>query len=214
MATQPELDDLDDLDGRDSHVCTYSYSADILDDFDSSAPVQLRGANPPPNTSTSSAPPEPDFTDEDFAHQLQQGMEQLMREMETSPAARSEFGSLVKSMSDATASSSIDNKRSFSDTISRTMERMQESESAADTARDEAELQSETDAFLAEMLKQLDSAGGGDGVGGEAGMAKLLEGMMEQLMSKDILYEPMKDLQEKVSPYYLRLDVDESIRRG
>ena len=219
MATQPELDDLDDLDGRDSHVCTYSYSVDILDDFDStSAPVQLpRGANPPPNTSTSSsAPPEPDFTDKDFAHQLQQGMEQLMREMETSPAARSEFGSLVKSMSDATASASgTDNKRSFSDTISQTMERMQESESAADTARDEAELQSETDAFLAEMLKQLDSAGGGDGVGGEVGMAKLLEGMMEQLMSKEILYEPMKDLQEKVSPYYyLRLDVDESIRRG
>ena len=58
--------------------------------------------------------------------------------------------------------------------------------------------QSEADAFLAEMLKQLDSAGGGDGMGGEAGMAKLLEGMMEQLMSKDILYEPMKDLQEKV----------------
>jgi peroxin-19 len=125
-------------------------------------------------------------------------MEQLMREMETSPTARSEFESLVKSMSDATATTAASNKPSFSDTISRTMERMQESESSADKARDEAELHSETDAFLAEMLKQLDSAGGGDGVGGEAGMAKLLEGMMEQLMSKDILYEPMKDLQEKV----------------
>jgi len=124
-----------------------------------------------------------------------------MREMETSPTARSEFESLVKSMSDATASTtSTSNKRSFSETISRTMERMQESESAADKARDEAELQSETDVFLAEMLKQLDSAGGGEGVGGEEGMAKLLEGMMEQLMSKDILYEPMKDLQEKVHP--------------
>ena len=80
---------------------------------------------------------------------------------------------------------------------------MQESESAADKARDEAELQTETDAFLAEMLKQLDSAGGGDGAGGEAGMANLLEGMMEQLMSKDILYEPMKDLQEKVPTLFI-----------
>lgn len=76
------------------------------------------------------------------------------------------------------------------------MERMQESETAADQAS--TETQNETDAFLAEMLRQLDSAGGGDGVGGEEGMAKLLEGMMEQLMSKEILYEPMKDLQEKV----------------
>ena len=120
-----------------------------------------------------------------------------MREMETSPAARSDFELFVKSMSDATAGPSSA-KTSFNETMSRTMERIQESESAADKARDSAASQSDTDAFLAEMLKQLDSAQGGDGTGGEAGMAKLLEGMMEQLMSKDILYEPLKDLQEKV----------------
>ena len=138
-----------------------------------------------------------------------------MREMETSPAARSEFESLVKSMSDATAgpSTTTTTENSFSETLSRTMERMQESELAADKARDEAASQSETDAFLAEMLKQLDSAGGGDGMGDEAGMAKLLEGMMEQLMSKDILYEPMKDLQEKVCfPFWLLLTC--SIQHG
>ena len=101
-------------------------------------------------------------------------------------------------MADATAGAPAA-KSSFSDTLSRTMERIQESESAADKAtRRRLASQSETDAFLAEMLRQLDSAGGGDGMGGEAGMANLLEGMMEQLMSKDVLYEPMKDLQEKV----------------
>ena len=90
-------------------------------------------------------------------------MEQLMREMETSPTTRSEFESLVKSMSDATASTQSVGKNSFSDTLSRTMERIQESESAADKARDEdvTTSQSETDAFLAEMLNQLDSEGGG-----------------------------------------------------
>ena len=81
---------------------------------------------------------EPDFTDDDFALQLQQGMEQLMREMEASPAARSEFESLVKSMTDATAGpSTTTTKTSFSETLSRTMERIQESESAADKARGE-----------------------------------------------------------------------------
>jgi peroxin-19 len=128
-------------------------------------------------------------------------MEQLMREMETSPTARNEFETLVKSMSEATVANPSTSKTSFSETLSRTMERMQESESAADQARGEKESQSETDAFLEEMLRQLDGAGGGESVGGDAGMAKLLEGMMEQLMSKDILYEPMKDLKEKVTVF-------------
>jgi len=127
-----------------------------------------------------------------------------MREMESSPSARSEFESLVKSMSDATAtgpSTSAAENASFNDAISRSLERIQESETAADRARDDPVSQGETDAFLAEMLKQLEAAGGGgaDGLGGEAGMANILEGMMEQLMSKEILYEPMKDLQDKVN---------------
>jgi len=127
-----------------------------------------------------------------------------MREMETSPAARSEFESLVKSMSDATAagpSTSAAQDASFNDAISRSLERIQMSETAAERARDDPVSQGESDAFLAEMLKQLEVAGGAgaDGLGGEAGMAKILEGMMEQLMSKDILYEPMKELLDKVN---------------
>ena len=125
-----------------------------------------------------------------------------MREMESSPSARTEFEQLVKSMSEATATTSagpsVTTTTSFSETLTRTMERMQESEANADSAREGGDEQSETDAFLAEMLKQLDGAAGGDGMGGEPGMAKLLEGMMEQLMSKEILYEPLKDLKEKV----------------
>jgi peroxin-19 len=211
MATQQELDDLDDLDG--TLLSFYRLTIDILDDFDSStAPPSSTASDlpqpskntsthgppkpPPPSTSSATLDP-PSFTEEDFAKQLQQGMEQLMRDME-SPSTRNEFESLVKSMSDATAAPKPSGTAttSFSETISRTMERMQESETAADQAS--TETPNETDAFLAEMLRQLDSAGGGDGVGGEEGMAKLLEGMMEQLMSKEILYEPMKDLQEKV----------------
>lgn len=176
---------------------------DILDDFDPAQPAPSTSATAStrptfgPKPPESSAQSEPDFTDDDFVLQLQKGMEQLMREMETSPAARNEFESLVKSMADATTNVPTASN-SFSETLSRTIERMQESESAADAARSDVPSQSETDIFLAEMLRQLDSAGAGDEVGGEAGMAKLLEGMMEQLMSKDILCDPLKDLQEKV----------------
>jgi len=46
---------------------------------------------------------------------------------------------------------------------------------------------------MAEMMRQMEGmADGGD-------FQNVLEGMMEQLMSKDILYEPMLDLKQKVS---------------
>lgn len=46
---------------------------------------------------------------------------------------------------------------------------------------------------MAEMMRQMESmAEGGD-------FQNVLEGMMEQLMSRDILYEPMLDLKQKVN---------------
>lgn len=50
---------------------------------------------------------------------------------------------------------------------------------------------------MAELLKQMQQ-GGLDGEGGsEEELSKMLLGMMEQLTNKDILYEPMKELDEK-----------------
>jgi len=48
------------------------------------------------------------------------------------------------------------------------------------------------DDAMAEMMKQMES------MVDSAEFNTALEGMMEQLMSKDILYEPMKDLADKV----------------
>jgi peroxin-19 len=172
---------------------------DILDDFGPPEQGPAPSHEIAQKATETSKEPMAEFDDDEFVLQLQEGMEQLMREMESSPSVRNEFENLVKSMSEATASASTTKNNTFSDALSRTMDRMQESQSFADKAQEEDSMPSETDAFLAEMLKQLDSAGGGDGVGGEAGMAKLLEGMMEQLVSKEILYEPLKDLQQKVS---------------
>jgi peroxin-19 len=50
---------------------------------------------------------------------------------------------------------------------------------------------------MQEMMKQMESlADNGD-------FQNMLEGMMSQLMSKDLLYEPMKDLAAKVSGWRL-----------
>ncbi len=53
-----------------------------------------------------------------------------------------------------------------------------------------------TDDLLAEMMKAM-QAGGLDGEGGEEEFSKMLLGMMEQLTNKEILYEPMKELDDK-----------------
>ena len=85
---------------------------------------------------------------------------------------------------------------SFQDTIRRTMERMQTSGDQA-TAAAAAE---GSDDFLAELLKQMGSGGGPgglDGEGNEEEFSKMLMGMMEQLTNKEILYEPMKELNDK-----------------
>jgi peroxin-19 len=82
---------------------------------------------------------------------------------------------------------------SFQETIRRTMERMQNSGDQA-TAAAAAE---GSDDFLAELLKQMQGGGGLDGEGNEEEFSKMLMGMMEQLTNKEILYEPMKELNDK-----------------
>lgn len=47
------------------------------------------------------------------------------------------------------------------------------------------------------MLKSLSEGGGNP----EDQLQGMLENMMTQLMSKDVLYEPLKELHEKVRPH-------------
>ena len=84
---------------------------------------------------------------------------------------------------------------SFQDTIRKTMERMQasgESASAAAASQSTAE-----DDFLAAMLKEMEKGGMGGAFGSDEDFSKMLMGMMEQLTNKEILYEPMKELDQK-----------------
>jgi len=86
---------------------------------------------------------------------------------------------------------------SFQETIKRTMERMQTSGEQA-TAAAAAE---GSDDFLAELMKQMQS-GSMEGEGNEEEFSKMLLGMMEQLTNKEILYEPMKELNEKFPGWF------------
>lgn len=81
---------------------------------------------------------------------------------------------------------------SFQETIKRTMARMQASGEQATAA---ATAEGSEEDFIAEMMKAMKDIPGGDG--DEEDFSKLLMGMMEQLTNKEILYEPMKELNDK-----------------
>ncbi|KAI8934191.1 hypothetical protein NX059_008940 [Plenodomus lindquistii] len=84
-------------------------------------------------------------------------------------------------------------EKSFQETIKKTMERMQ---SSSDTAASAAASSSQDD-ILAQMLASMEGGNFGGGEGGDEDFSKILMGMMEQLTNKDILYEPMKELDDK-----------------
>jgi peroxin-19 len=209
IASDPDEDDLDDLD-------------DVLDDFanakiDTKAPAsQSKDAS----TATPSAsdpsrlgdmsPAELLLEDEDaFAAHLQKEMEQLlgkgdfgkqfediMKEMslETgeNPLAADPSSSTSKEPGKAKDTDPAKADKNFQETIKKTMERMQSSGDAAGAAA----ASSSQDDMLAQMMASMEGGGFG-GEGNDEDFSKILMGMMEQLTNREILYEPMKELNDK-----------------
>ncbi|KAF9129254.1 Peroxisome chaperone and import receptor [Mortierella sp. 14UC] len=141
--------------------------------------------------------------DAEFSQQLASGMEELMKEMNGNAELQKSFEEMFKGLdvngkSTATAAApKAAGAASFQDRIAKTMDKLKDSSDQVDAqvAEDSEE------ALMAEMMKQMEGmAEGGD-------FQNVLEGMMEQLMSKDILYEPMLDLQKKY-PQWLKDNKD------
>jgi peroxin-19 len=91
------------------------------------------------------------------------------------------------------AGPSASGDESFQETIKKTIERIQASgeQATAAAAADDSE------DILAELMKQMQAGAGLEGEGSEEEFSKMLLGMMEQLTNKEILYEPMKELDDK-----------------
>ncbi|KAF2199099.1 Pex19 protein [Delitschia confertaspora ATCC 74209] len=199
LAPDPDEDDLDDLD-------------DVLDEF---AAHKIDALPPPPTVSGPGRPPpsqdedEPEIDDE-FAKKLQEEMAELLGAPEMQKQLEEfmrDLGGADPSLSSAsgpaaresTGSTTAENKKeqSFQETIRKTMERMQESGEQASAAA----ASSDSDDILAQMLKEMES-GGFDGEGGDEDFSHILMGMMEQLTNKEILYEPMKELNDKFPVWF------------
>lgn len=196
-ASDPEEDDLSDLDD-----VLDEFANTKLDDSKAKAPAQpAAGADRPDPASLLEA-----GDDDEFAKQLQAEMEQLLGQkdfqkqfdeimkevgaLDPDMLAAAEKGEGAAPKSSAEAEKA---EKSFQESIRRTMARMQESGEAASAASAQA---SDENDILAQMLKEMESGGFG-GEGNEEDFSKILMGMMEQLTNKEILYEPMKELNDK-----------------
>lgn len=102
-----------------------------------------------------------------------------------------------KPESGASGASTETPSESFNDAIKRTMGRMKESgDKATAAASNEDDL---SDDMIAQLLKAVEA--GAEGAGEDGDLSKMFMGMMEQLSNKEMLYEPMKELDMKFGPW-------------
>lgn len=132
--------------------------------------------------------------DEEFMKQLMLDTKELTSSLESDPDAQKGLEALLNSLGvggpegqKPTADDSRDKAMSFSDTIQRTAERVNESKAKA-SATD-----ANSDDFLEKMLSELQSAAGA----GPGGMDSMLASLMEELSSKEVLYDPLKEMHDK-----------------
>ncbi|KAL8907886.1 MAG: hypothetical protein Q9207_001123 [Kuettlingeria erythrocarpa] len=196
---EDNLDDLDDLD-------------ELLDQFTSSKHTvdQQHGRPQQRNLHNDSRGEVKSSTAgaNDFERQLQEQMAALMGDDGGSPEVQNEIQTMLQELSVAIDSGSTKDQSnseeslrslpaategSFEDAIQRTMQRMQASGDEANAA---AAADQEPGDILAQMLQEMQ----GDvtsGAAGEEEFSTMLMTMMEQLTNKEILYDPMKELNDK-----------------
>ena len=138
----------------------------------------------------------------DFLKQLLSDVmsEESGQKSSAAPGATSGAGSAAASAAAAAASNVAghgpEQAGDFNDAIQRTMERMKESgERATEAASTDDGL---SDDMIAQLLKAVEAGGAG---GDEGDLTKMFMGMMEQLSNKEMLYEPMKELDGKFGPW-------------
>ncbi|KAI7237715.1 hypothetical protein KC330_g2954 [Hortaea werneckii] len=270
-APDPDEDDLDDLDdvldqfqAKPSHASTSASAATAPSTNSSSNPTAAAADSHPRAKDAAAA--EPGEDSEDFAKQLQAGMQNLMGELGENPEMQRQFEEMMQELiragaapddkkagehlrqaadeagkvgadagdtatgAGATAGLGSGSKEGvgrkagggagsgtgggdFNDTIRRTMERMQASGDAATAASTSGAAGgggSEED-LLAQMMKELQSGGG---AGGEEDFNKMLMSMMSQLTNKEILYEPMKELDDKFPEWLRRHEDAADVEKG
>lgn len=101
----------------------------------------------------------------------------------------------------------------FKNVVSKTLDRLKENGSKVDTNLAKEEKQKNTDDILSQLLDQLVENGNvGNNQEGEKGMDNAILNILNQMSSKEVLYQPMKDMQVELTQW-LEVHKDEEEHR-
>ncbi|KAJ1916300.1 Peroxisome chaperone and import receptor [Mycoemilia scoparia] len=108
--------------------------------------------------------------------------------------------SLKSQSTDTTADAGSSKPRAtFQETIQQTMNKLKESSDRAEA--ETAASSSNHDDMLEQLLKQMEGLGGTAGTGDDSQFEGMFENMFSMFMSKEMLYEPMTDLNKEYPKY-------------
>lgn len=235
---EDDLDDLDDvLDDFTAPKPQSSTAKPATASTSAAAPSSSGPGRPPAEPFGANDPLASglDTLDEDA---LSKAMASMLSGLDADPAMAAQFNSFLSSMNDAAGAAGAAAEANaaehrgesdrevqesaregakvaedtFQEQIKKTMERMQASGANADAAAKSGG--SEADMFAA-MMKEMQAGGvpGMPGMGeGDEDFSKILMSMMEELTKKEMLYEPMKELDEKLPKWITEHEGDKNVK--
>lgn len=179
-------DDLDDLD-------------DLLDDFADDVLNKPPGSGIEGGTVVDEKEASLDPTNPINNEISQANIEDLLKDLKIEdPETKKQFEELVKQFDDTQKKEAQAGPQNFDDVMKDTMDRLKKSGKNIDEQIKNDQSASNPEDVLTQLLAGM---GGAGGEGGDLDMSKLLVDMLEQLSSKEVLYEPIKDLNTKFPEY-------------
>lgn len=171
MANHKDEDDLDDLD-------------DLLDDFAGDV------LSKPPGSGKSV--PRSEADENTSVSNETKDLQDLIKDLNIQdPETKAQFELLVKDFEDLKS-----DPKDFNNVMAETMERLKTSGKNIDEQIKNDQANANPEDILTQLLSGL-----GDNGDNDLDMSKLLVDMLEQLSSKEVLYEPIKDLHTKFPDY-------------
>ncbi|PWN20377.1 Pex19-domain-containing protein [Microstroma glucosiphilum] len=154
---------------------------------------------------------QPEMSEEEMMKQFEKIMQEMglgeegMAALGGGSAAGAAPPAGTRGAAGGSAPSTSGDPANFQDAIKSTMSRLRQSQgsSGAGSSSKAGGADPFADFSDDDMAKLLQGLGGEGGLPeGEEGMASMLEKMMGELMSKEVLYEPLKELRDKYPPYF------------
>lgn len=185
------LDDFDDLD-------------DYLDDPSRLDVEEDTGKTDNSNKRKSGAIDDPEVAS--MVEDLQNEFEQLMKKEgeDADKETMKNFKQLLGALGEASEGNGENpqgatgqQSAGFKDIVSNTLDRLKENSNKVDTNLEKEKKQPNSDDVLSQLLDQLV-----DGTGDEEGMDNAILSMLNQMSSKEVLYQPMKEMQVEFSKWF------------